>query len=144
MRGALKPPKGAVHKPKRVGRGPGSGHGRRATRGDKGSGQRSGKEYTPAFEGGQTPLYRRIPKRGFKNPFKKVYEIVNLKTLEELGVKEITPELLREKRIVRKGFPVKVLGIGEVSSSLNVTAHSFSKSAKRKIEEAGGKVEVIN
>lgn len=143
MLGELKPPKGATHKPKRVGRGPGSGHGRRATRGNKGSGQRSGKEYTPAFEGGQTPLYRRIPKRGFKNPFKKVYEIVSLKTLEGLGVKEITPELLREKRIVRGGFPVKVLGVGEVSSPLRVTAHSFSKSAKRKIEEAGGEAEVI-
>lgn len=143
MLGSLKPPKGARHKQKRVGRGPGSGHGKTATRGNKGSGQRAGKEYTPAFEGGQTPLYRRIPKRGFKNPFKKVYEVVNLETLDKLKMKEITPEVLRKRRIVKRKFPIKILGMGEVSSPLRILAHSFSKSAKKKIEEAGGSTEVI-
>ncbi len=141
----LVPPKGARKKRKRIGRGDGSGHGTYSTRGIKGSRQRKGKEYDARFEGGQTPLHRRIPKRGFTNIFKKVYEIVNLKRIEEKfsNNEEVNPETLRIKGLVKKDLPVKILGDGNISKPLVVKAHAFSKSAKEKIEKAGGKVEVI-
>ena len=141
----LIPPKGVRKKRKRVGRGDGSGHGTYATRGVKGSGQRKGTEYDSRFEGGQTPLYRRIPKRGFVNIFKKEYEIVNLKRIEERFSpdEEVNPQTLRSKGLVKKSLPIKILGDGEISKPLIVKAHAFSKSARQKIEKAGGKVEVI-
>lgn len=142
----LLPPKKARKKRKRIGRGSGSGHGTYATRGVKGSGQRSGKERDGRFEGGQTPLYRRIPKRGFKNIFKKEYEVVNIKILEERfnPGDEVGPKILKEKRITKKDKAIKILGDGKLTKPLIVKAHSFSSKAKKKIEEAGGKVEVIS
>ncbi|MGI6486245.1 MAG: 50S ribosomal protein L15 [Thermoanaerobacterales bacterium] len=132
-------------KPKRIGRGIGSGHGKTSTRGHKGQKSRSGGGVRPGFEGGQMPIYRRLPKRGFTNIFKKEYEIINV---EDLNVFEdntkITPELLLERRIIKKiGDGVKVLGRGDISIKVDVVAHAFSKTAKEKIESAGGKAEVI-
>jgi large subunit ribosomal protein L15 len=140
---SLRPPRGATKKRKRVGCGPGSGHGKTSGRGHKGAKARSGKEFTSRFEGGQTPFYRRIPKRGFKNPFKKEYEVVNLAALNEIKEKEINPKILREKGLVKKGELVKILGEGEISSPLVISAHAFSKSAREKIEKAGGKVIIL-
>ncbi len=132
-------------KPKRIGRGICSGHGKTSTRGHKGQKSRSGGGVRPGFEGGQMPIYRRLPKRGFTNIFKKEYEIINV---EDLNVFEdntkITPELLLERRIIKKiGDGVKVLGRGDISIKVDVVAHAFSKTAKEKIESAGGKAEVI-
>jgi len=143
--GSLKYAPGSVRKRKRVGRGPGSGHGKTACRGHKGQRSRSGSKIRPWFEGGQMPLQRRIPKRGFTNIFKKEYQVINLKDLEGLKkIKAVTPEILFEKGLVsNKNQPVKVLGVGEVKSALDVTAHAFSAGAKEKIEKAGGKVIVI-
>jgi large subunit ribosomal protein L15 len=143
--GTLRPPRGAHKRPKRIGQGPGSGHGKTATRGSKGQKSRSGFRVRPGFEGGQMPLHRRVPKRGFTNIFKKHYAVVNLKDLEEFDSEEkITPELLMQRGIVRQlGDGVKVLGDGEVKAPLNVAAHRFSKSALEKIQKAGGKAEVI-
>ena len=143
----LKPAEGATHKEKRVGRGIGSGHGKTSTRGHKGQKSRRGYGDLPAFfEGGQTPFIMRIPKRGFKNPNTVEYEIVNIKVLEERfeSGAEITPEILYEKGIVKCTENVKILGDGELTKSLTVKAHKFSKSAAEKIEKAGGKVEVIS
>ncbi|MEO0117200.1 MAG: 50S ribosomal protein L15 [candidate division WOR-3 bacterium] len=140
---SLKPPKGATKKRKRVGCGPGSGHGKTSGRGHKGAKARSGKEFDSRFEGGQTPFYRRIPKRGFKNPFRKEYEIVNLSALKKLGEKEITPQLLKARNLVKEGKLVKILGEGEIDFPIIVSAHAFSQSAKEKIEKAGGKVIII-
>lgn len=141
----LKPPRGAKKKKKRVGCGPGSGHGKTACRGTKGAKQRSGKEYGPGFEGGQMPLIRRIPKRGFYNPFKKEYSIVNLKNLEKIIDKydEITPEVLKKEGIVKKDLPIKILGDGELKKPIKIVAHAFSEKAKEKIKEAGGSFELI-
>ncbi len=141
----LRPPKGAVKRKKRVGCGPGSGHGKTSTRGHKGAKSRSGKEYDSRFEGGQMPLYRRIPKKGFSNyRFKKFYEIVNLKELNKFEENtEITPEFLKEKGLIEGRYPVKILGEGEIKVKLLVKAHKFSRSAREKIEKAGGKVEVL-
>ncbi|MBX3237979.1 MAG: 50S ribosomal protein L15 [Nitrospiraceae bacterium] len=141
----LAPAKGAKHKRKRIGRGPGSGHGKTATKGHKGLKARSGGAKRPGFEGGQMPLIRRIPKFGFQNPFRTEYAIVNLKSLAELQTTEaITPELLISQGLVRrKGQLVKILGQGEVSRPLVVQAHKFSKSAETKIQAAGGRAEVI-
>lgn len=141
----LVPNPGARKRARRVGRGTGSGRGKTAGRGQKGQGARSGGLKPVWFEGGQTPLQRRLPKRGFKNPFKKVYAVVNLDDLNrfEAGT-VVTPELLRERRLVRGRFDgVKVLGDGELNVSLQVQAHAFSKAAVEKIEAAGGKAEVI-
>lgn len=141
----LAPNPGARKRARRVGRGDGSGRGKTSGRGQKGQGARSGGRKPVWFEGGQTPLQRRVPKRGFKNPFKKVYAVVNLDDLNrfEAGT-VVTPELLRERRLVRGRVDgVKVLGDGELTHSLQVQAHAFSKSAVEKIEAAGGKVEVI-
>jgi large subunit ribosomal protein L15 len=143
--GSLKYAPGSVKKRKRVGRGPGSGHGKTACRGHKGQRSRSGSKIRPWFEGGQMPLQRRIPKRGFTNIFRKEYQVINLKDLESLKkVKEVTPESLFEKGLISKrNMPVKILGSGELKAALDVSAHAFSASAKEKIEKAGGKVTVI-
>ncbi len=142
----LRPNPGAKKRKKRVGRGIGSGHGKTSGRGTKGAGARSGKEKGPWFEGGQTPLYRRVPKRGFKNPFKKEYAIVNLEVLENKFKEneEVTPLVLRERKIVKKDLPIKVLGKGEIKKPLILKVHAISSSAKEKIEKAGGKVEIIS
>ncbi len=142
----LRPPKGAKHPKKRVGRGPGSGHGKTASRGHKGAQSRSGFRFKRGFEGGQTPLHRRLPKRGFHNPFRVEYHVVNLDTLAEVfeAGSSVTPEILRERGVVRDATaPIKVLGRGEVSKQLNVKAHKFSESAEKKIAAAGGVTEVI-
>ena len=136
----LSPAKGSTQSRKRVGRGPGSGLGKTAGRGHKGQGSRAGSRMVPGFEGGQMPLIRRVPKRGFNNIFRVEYAVVNLEQLADLG-SEVTPELLREKGIVRGSKPVKVLGDGEVKKAIRVVAHKFSKSARAKIEAAGGRCE---
>ena len=139
----LKPDPGARKKRKRVGCGPGSGLGKTSGRGNKGAGQHSASEFDERFEGGQMPLYRRIPKRGFNNVNRVEYAVVNLDRLTDLETDSVTVELLREKGLVRKGMRVKVLGNGDVGKALTVTAHAFTKSAREKIEKAGGKAEVI-
>ena len=141
----LRAPRKATEKPKRVGRGMGSGMGKTSTRGHKGQRSRSGSRIMRGFEGGQMPLHRRLPKRGFTNIFKTDYEVVNLERLASLGASEITPELLRETGVISsKRTLVKVLGQGELSSAITVRAHKFSKSAQEKIEKAGGKIEVLS
>jgi large subunit ribosomal protein L15 len=127
---------------KRVGRGPGSGLGKTAGRGEKGQKSRSGYSRRPGFEGGQMPLIRRVPKRGFTNIFRTEYTVVNLAQLAGLEG-EIGPELLASKGLVRAGRRLKVLGDGEVESALTVRAHKFSKSARAKIEAAGGTCEEL-
>ena len=147
----LKPAKGATKSRKRIARGVGSGYGgHSSTRGDKGQKSRSGASIPIWFEGGQMPLQRRIPKFGFKNRFRISYRGVNLSSLAELiesgridGAKPITPEVLVESGLVRKNDLVKILGGGEVSSALQISAHAFSASAKSKIESAGGSATVI-
>ena len=141
----LKPAPGSNKAPKRVGRGIGSGHGKTAGRGHKGQNARSGGGVGLGFEGGQMPLYRRLPKRGFNNPNRKEYAIVNLETLnrfEEGTV--VTPELLKERGVVKNlKDGLKILGRGELNVKLTVKAHKFSQSALSKIEAAGGQTEVI-
>jgi large subunit ribosomal protein L15 len=141
----LKPPKGAKHSKKRVGRGQGSGTGVQAGRGHKGAKSRSGFTHKRGFEGGQMPLHRRVPKRGFNNIFRVEYEVVNLDTLGErfeAGV-DVTVELLRERGLVGRTGRVKVLGRGDLSKALTVHAHKFSGTAAEKIAAAGGKAEVL-
>jgi large subunit ribosomal protein L15 len=141
----LRAPRKANENKKRVGRGMGSGMGKTSTRGHKGQGSRSGSSMMRGFEGGQMPLHRRLPKRGFTNIFKTEYEVVNLDRLAELGEKEITPETLRKAGVVsRKKSLVKVLGSGELSGALTVHAHKFSKSAQEKIEKAGGTIKQLS
>ena len=141
----LKPAKGATKKSKRVGRGVGSGSGKTAGKGHKGQKARSGGVKGAGFEGGQMPLQRRIPKRGFTNIFRKEYAIVNLDDLATMsGVDPVTPEMLKQKGLIndmKNGL--KVLGTGELKAKLTVRAHKFSKSAVEKIQAAGGKAEVI-
>ncbi|HXY53113.1 MAG TPA: 50S ribosomal protein L15 [Nitrospirota bacterium] len=141
----LKPAKGATKKAKRVGRGVGSGHGKTSTKGHKGQKARSGGVKPAGFEGGQMPLQRRIPKRGFTNKFRKEYAVVNLRDLEKMaGPDPITPEALKQNGLIKDmKAGVKVLGMGELKTKLTVRAHKFSKSALDKIQAAGGKVEVI-
>jgi len=146
----LKYPAGARKKPKRIGRGQGSGHGGTSTRGHKGQHSRSGIEYRPWFEGGQMPLSRRLPKFGFHSPFRVEHEIVNVEVLERLAAGgkftegKVTPEILYAVGAVsKKSAPVKVLGNGELKAKLEVHAHAFSKSAIQKIQAAGGKAEII-
>lgn len=138
----LKPAKGSVHKEKRIARGEGSGHGRTATRGTKGDKSRSGYSRKFGFEGGQMPLYRRIPKFGFKNPNRKEYKAINLDTLqkliEQVSVDTITPELLFEHGLISKNDSVKILSRGEITAQVTIKAHAFSKKAQEKIEAAGG------
>ena len=129
---------------KRIGRGAGSGTGKTSGRGQKGQKSRSGGSPHPWFEGGQMPLYRRLPKRGFTNIFRKEYEIVNVAQLAGLEMKNpITPEVMKEKRMIRKVDSVKILGNGELSEAITVHAQKFSRSAIDKIEKAGGKVVTI-
>ncbi len=140
----LRAPRKASENKKRVGRGMGSGMGKTSTRGHKGQRSRSGSRMMRGFEGGQMPLHRRVPKRGFTNIFRTEYEVVNLERLASLGESEITPELLRKTGIVSsKNTLVKVLGQGDLSKALTVRAHKFSKSAQDKIEKAGGKIQVL-
>ncbi len=137
---------GATHARKRVGRGPGSGLGKTSGKGQKGQKARSGASINPVFEGGQLPLYRRLPKRGFSNAnFKTEYAVLNLSDLNKFDEGTVvTPELLKETGIVKKQLSgIKVLGNGALEKKLTVKAHKFSITAKEKIEAAGGKVEVI-
>ena len=139
----LRPAKGSRKKPKRVGRGPGSGHGKTATAGHKGQLSRSGRKQYAGFEGGQMPLQRRVPKRGFTNLFSTEFAVVNVGSLEKL-TGEITPERLLKEGLVRKLLAgVKILGDGDLTKPLVVKAHRFSKSALEKITRAGGRAEVI-
>ncbi|MBF8304873.1 MAG: ribosomal protein [Acidobacteria bacterium] len=141
---SLRPPAGQTHQRKRVGRGMGSGHGKTSSRGSKGQGSRSGTRFRPGFEGGQMPLHRRLPKRGFHNLFRKRFAIVNLKQIALLGEAAVSPELLLKRRLIRKLYDgLKVLGEGELTTPVNISAHQFSRSAREKILQAGGKVEII-
>ncbi|UCG93225.1 MAG: 50S ribosomal protein L15 [candidate division WOR-3 bacterium] len=140
----LKPAKGATKKRKRVGCGPGSGHGKTSTRGHKGDKSRSGYRVKRGYEGGQMPLTTRIPKRGFVNIFREQYEIVNVGVLSRLEPNtEVTPELLKQKKIIKGKGKVKILGEGELSIPLTVKAHKFSKKAQEKIVNAKGIIEQI-
>ena len=139
----IRAPKGATEKRKRIGRGMGSGMGKTATRGHKGQGSRSGSRLMRGFEGGQMPLHRRLPKRGFTNIFKKEYAVVNLDRIAALGESKVTLELLRKAGLAGKHDLVKVLGDGELKSAVTVQAHKFSKSAQEKISKAGGTTEVV-
>jgi large subunit ribosomal protein L15 len=139
----IRAPKKANSGKKRVGRGMGSGMGKTSTRGHKGQRSRSGSRMMRGFEGGQMPLHRRMPKRGFTNIFKKEFNIVSLERLAALGETTITPDVLRQAGVIKTKHPVKVLGDGELSSALTVHAHKFSKSAQEKITKAGGKFEVL-
>ena len=142
---SLKPAPGANRKNKRVGRGMGSGHGKTATRGYKGQLSRAGASMRPGFEGGQMPLHRRLPKRGFTQIFRKEYVAVNLEKLAgfEAGA-QITPEVLKSAGIVKNlRDGIKILGVGELKNAVRVCAHKFSKSAIEKIQKVGGAIEVI-
>lgn len=141
---SLRPPAGSTKKRKRVGRGPGSGHGKTSGRGEKGQKSRTGYSRRPGFEGGQMPLVRRVPKRGFNNIFRKEFALVNLERLEALEGNEFTPLTLQERGVVgslRDGL--KILAEGEITRAINVSAHKISKAAQQKIEAAGGKVTLI-
>jgi large subunit ribosomal protein L15 len=142
----IRPPKGAKHPKKRLGRGHGTGHGKTASRGHKGAKSRSGHRFKRGFEGGQMPLHRRVPKRGFHNPFRVEYAVVNLDTLGEVfeAGSAVTPELLRERGLVRDSRArIKVLGRGDLKKKLTVQAHKFSGTAAGKIAAAGGTTEVL-
>jgi len=139
----IRAPKKSSEKRKRVGRGMGSGMGKTSTRGHKGQRSRSGSRMIRGFEGGQMPLHRRMPKRGFTNIFRKEFCIVNLEALAALGETTITPEVLRKAGVIKTKHPVKILGNGELTTALTVHAHKFSKSAQEKITKAGGKFEVL-
>jgi large subunit ribosomal protein L15 len=140
----IRAPKKASSNKKRVGRGMGSGMGKTSTRGHKGQRSRSGSRMMRGFEGGQMPLHRRLPKRGFKNIFRQEYAVVNLERLAGLGESTITPEVLQKSGVVHgKKLPIKILGDGELKTALTVHAHKFSKSAQEKITKAGGKFEVL-
>jgi large subunit ribosomal protein L15 len=142
----LRPPRGAKHAKKRIGRGQGSGQGKTAGRGHKGAKSRSGFKFKRGFEGGQMPLHRRVPKRGFHNPFRVEYDVVNLDTIGEhfeTGT-VVTPEVLREQGLVPAGRrPLKVLARGDVRKALTIRAHRFSGKAAEKIAAAGGTAEAI-
>ncbi len=141
----LRPAKGAKKRRKIVGRGPGSGHGKTSTRGHKGQMSRTGKGTTPGFEGGQMPLIRKMPKRGFNKRINKGYVIVNLDNLTALKKEtSITPEILKEKGLIKNSADfVKILGDGEITVPVNIKAHAFSKTALEKIKNVGGKCEII-
>ena len=140
----LAPSPGATHYRKRVGRGPGSGHGKTAGRGYKGQKSRTGYRHQRGFEGGQMPLHRRVPKRGFTNIFRVEYDVVNLSELDRFEAGQaVTPETLAAARLSRRNRPVKILGDGQVGKALTVSAHKFSAGAQAKIEAAGGRCEVI-
>jgi len=141
----LRPAEGSKRRPKRIGRGIGSSHGKTSTKGHKGQKARSGGAKGPGFEGGQMPLQRRLPKRGFTNaPFKREYAVLNLKDIERLGLEEITPDVLKEKGIlkdIKNGL--KILGDGDIKRPVRIKAHAFSKTAIEKLKAAGASFEVI-
>jgi large subunit ribosomal protein L15 len=139
----VRKPRKASENKKRVGRGMGSGMGKTSTRGHKGQRSRSGSRMMRGFEGGQMPLHRRLPKRGFTNIFKTEYTLVNLDRIAQLGEKTVTQDVLVTAGIAGKNDLIKVLGDGELKSAITVHAHKFSKSAQEKITKAGGKAEVI-
>lgn len=141
---SLKPTKGAVFNRKRVGRGHGSGYGRTAGRGEKGYHSRSGSKHRPWFEGGQMPIHRRLPKRGFSNYlFRKKYQIVNLRDIDSLDMNEIDSNILFDNGLIDSSLqPVKILGDGDITKAIKIKATKFSKSAILKIEKAGGKAEL--
>jgi large subunit ribosomal protein L15 len=140
----LRPDPGSTHKTKRIGRGPGSGHGKTAGRGNKGMWSRSGSSQKRGFEGGQMPLHRRLPKRGFTNIFRKEYAIINVGRLAQLEGDTFDPQRLVELGVIKKlGDGLKVLGSGELARKITVQAHQFSKSALEKIQKAGGTGQVI-
>jgi large subunit ribosomal protein L15 len=139
----IRAPKKAAENKKRVGRGMGSGMGKTSTRGHKGQRSRSGSRMMRGFEGGQMPLHRRMPKRGFTNIFRQEFNIVNLEKLALLGETTITPDVLRKVGVIKSKHPLKVLGDGELTIAITVHAHKFSKSAQEKITKAGGKFEVL-
>jgi large subunit ribosomal protein L15 len=139
----VRAPKKANENKKRVGRGMGSGMGKTSTRGHKGQRSRSGSRMMRGFEGGQMPLHRRLPKRGFTNIFREEYSVVNVEKLATLGETTINPEVLRKAGLASARRRVKVLGDGELTTAITVQAHKFSKSAQEKITKAGGKFEVL-
>ena len=140
----LSPSPGSTHKKKRVGRGIGSGKGKTAGRGQDGQGSRSGGSVRRGFEGGQMPLQRRIPKRGFTNIHRVAYQVVNVRDLSRLEVGEVTPEILHAQGLIGTlAQPVKILGMGDVEGAYQISAHRFSGTAQKKIEGAGGSVTVI-
>lgn len=141
----LKPPKGSHKRKKIKGRGSSSGHGKTSGRGSKGQKQRKGRDFWPGFEGGQTPLIRRFPKRGFRNPRKKEFQIVNLKNLDRFPPNSIiTPQILEEEGLIRdRNLPIKILGEGRIDKPIKISAHNFSKSAKEKIIKVGGEVQLL-
>ncbi len=138
----LKPAPGSTRARKRLGRGRGSGTGKTSGRGHKGQKSRSGYSRRLGFEGGQMPLIRRVPKRGFTNIFRKEYAVINLRDLDGFEG-EVTPESLRDRGLVRRGRPVKILGDGEITAAVQVKAHRFSRVAREKIEAAGGSCEEL-
>ena len=138
----LSPAKGSTRPKKRVGRGPGSGNGKTAGRGHKGQRSRSGYSQRLGFEGGQMPLIRRVPKRGFTNIFRREFAVINVGDLKDFEG-EVSPEMLVERGMIRRGMPVKVLGDGELSTALQIKAHRFSRTAREKIEAAGGSCEEL-
>lgn len=145
MLGNLKRPHGSRKRPKIVGRGRGSGHGKTSGKGEKGQNARASGGVRPGYEGGQMPLIRRIPKRGFTFTPKVKFEVVSLESLNKLGAgTDITPAMIREKRLVRKpGMPIKVLGDGDLKHALKISAHAFSRSALEKIKKAGGTAQTL-
>lgn len=142
---SLKPSKGSTRKKKRVGRGPASGNGKTAGKGQKGQKSRSGATIPAGFQGGQMPIYRQLPKRGFKNPFRRVYGVLNVGDLEHIAAEgQIDIELLKSLgRIRKRSNLLKILGDGEISKTVNVKAHAVSESARKKIEAVGGTVEIV-
>lgn len=140
----LKTPKGGHMRKRILGRGPSSGHGKTSTRGSKGQTSRSGRDFYLGFEGGQTPLIRRIPKRGFHNRSRKEYQIVNLTDLNRIKETAVNLQLMKEKGLIKsKNKLVKILGDGEIKSTISIQAHAFSKTAQDKIKEKGGSIEII-
>jgi len=141
----LQIPHGAHKRKKMKGRGSSSGHGKTSTRGSKGQTSRSGRHFYMGFEGGQMPLIRRIPKRGFTNIFKKEFQLINIENLAKIKDSPVTPEVLKTKGLIKDALkPVKILGDGDLKHALTVQAHAFSKKAAEKILAAGGKAEIIN
>jgi len=139
----IRAPRKAAENKKRVGRGMGSGMGKTSTRGHKGQRSRSGSRMMRGFEGGQMPLHRRLPKRGFTNIFREEYSIVNLDRLAALGETTVNPEVLRKAGVITTARRVKILGDGELTTAITVQAHKFSKTAQEKITKAGGKAEIL-
>lgn len=141
----LNAPRGSHKKKKLLGRGPSSGHGKTSTRGSKGQTSRAGRHFYLGFEGGQSPLIRRVPKRGFTSKFKKEFQLVNIGDLNKIKQTAINPELLKKEGLIKdQNKPVKILGDGEIKSAITLSAQAFSRKAAEKIQGAGGKIEVIN